>query len=268
MYHHVNPHKGDMVTVTPGVFDAQMKFLSETGYRTLSAGELVEFADGNLAIPSPYPSPPRGEGRERGAVVVTFDDGYLDNYVYAFPVLKRYGIKAVIFLTADWVEKASMVMNKGAISIPSHKEGKDLISGGRFHKVVMNWDMIREMQESKLVEFYSHTMTHRKCAELPEKELRGELNDSKTILEERLNRPCPYLCWPKGSYNESSVRIAKESGYKALFTTERDIVKHGSDRFCLGRIVVKDDIKWFKRKLLIYTNPLLSRLYVAVRGRT
>src|SRR3989338_9714995 len=254
MYHHVNPHKGDMVTITPGVFDAQMKFLAETGYRTLSADELVEFAGGNLAI----------KGK---AVAVTFDDGYLDNYVHAFPVLKRYGIKAVIFLTAGWVEKASMVMNKEEISIPSHKEGKDLMSSNRFHKVVMKWDMIREMQESKLVEFYSHTMTHRKCAELPEKELRGELNDSKTILEERLNRPCPYLCWPKGSYNESSVRIAKESGYKALFTTERDIVKHGSDRFHLGRIVVKDDIKWFKRKLLIYTNPLLSRLYLAVRGR-
>ncbi|MDP2682711.1 MAG: polysaccharide deacetylase family protein [Deltaproteobacteria bacterium] len=254
MYHHVNPHKGDMVTVTPGVFDAQMKFLSETGYRTLSAGELVEFAGGNLAI----------NGK---AVAVTFDDGYLDNYVYAFPVLKRYGIKATIFLATDWVEKASMVMNNGAISIPSHKEGKGLMSGNRFHKVVMNWDMIREMQESKLVEFYSHTMTHRKCAELPEDELKRELKDSKTIIEERLRRPCPYLCWPKGSYNESSIRIAKESGYKALFTTERDIVKHGSDRFHLGRIVVKDDIKWFKRKLLIYTNPLLTRLYLAVRGR-
>ena len=255
MYHHVNPHKGDMVTVTPGVFDAQMKFLSETGYRTLSADELVEFAGGNLAI----------KGK---AVAVTFDDGYLDNYVHAFPILKKYGIKAILFLAADWVEKSSRVMNKWEISIPSHKEGKDLMSGGRFHKVVMNWDMIREMQDSKLVEFYSHTMTHRRCAELTEEELKRELKDSKTILEERLNRPCPYICWPKGSYNESSVRIAKESGYKALFTTERDIVQHGSDMFHLGRIVVKDDLKWFKRKLMIYTNPLLSRLYLAVRGRT
>ena len=254
MYHHVNSNKGDMVTVTPDVFDAQMKFLAETGYGTLSADELVEFAGGNLVI----------KGK---AVAVTFDDGYLDNYVYAFPVLKRYGIKAAIFLAVDWVEKASMVMNKGEISIPSHKEGKDLMSGGRFHKVVMNWDMIREMQNSNLVEFYSHTMTHRRCAELPEEELKKELKDSKMILEERLNRPCPYLCWPKGSYNELSARIAKESGYKALFTTERDIVKHGSDMFCLGRIAVKDDLKWFKRKLLIYTNPLLSGLYLAIRGR-
>ena len=93
MYHHVNPHKGDMVTITPGVFDAQMKFLAETGYRTLSADELVEFAGGNLAI----------KGK---AVAVTFDDGYLDNYVYVFHVLKKYNIKATIFIVTDWVERS------------------------------------------------------------------------------------------------------------------------------------------------------------------
>lgn len=254
MYHHVNHHKGDIVTVTPDTFDAQMKYLSERGYRTLSADELVECAGKNIEI----------NGK---AVAVTFDDGYLDNYVHAFPILKRYGIKAVIFLTADWVEKASRAAHTGEASIPSHKEGKDLMSHGRFNEVVMNWDMVREMQESKLVEFYSHTMTHQKCAELPENELKQELKDSKAVIEDRLNRPCPYLCWPKGSYNESSIRIAKELGYKALFTTERDIVKHGSDTFRLGRIVVKDELKWFKRRLLIYTNPLLSRLYLAVRGK-
>jgi len=50
MYHHVSPHKSDMVTVTPDVFEAQMRFLAEAGYKTLSADELVEFAGGNLVI--------------------------------------------------------------------------------------------------------------------------------------------------------------------------------------------------------------------------
>src|SRR3990170_5784941 len=84
MYHHVNPNKDDMVTVVPDIFEAQMKFLAETGCRTLSADELVKSISGNMET-------------AKKAVAITFDDGYLDNYQYAFPILKRYNIKAIIF---------------------------------------------------------------------------------------------------------------------------------------------------------------------------
>lgn len=272
MYHHINQHKDDIVTITPEAFEAQMRFLTEQGYRTVSADEVVEFADPS----SPLPSPPyqRGLGGcgERGAVAITFDDGYLDNYIYAFPILKKYNIKAIIFLIVDWVEKASKGMGQRAegegqeLVAPSHSEGKELIANGHANKVMMNWDMVLEMQNSGLVDFYSHTTTHRKCAELSEEELTKELNDSKRIIEERLNRPCPYLCWPKGSYNENSVKIAKEAGYKALWTTIRGVVKTGSDKFFIERIVVKDDIGWFKNRVRIYTNNLFSKIYLAMRG--
>ncbi|MBI3755206.1 MAG: polysaccharide deacetylase family protein [Deltaproteobacteria bacterium] len=120
MYHHVSPHKGDMVTVTPDVFEAQMRFLKEAGYRTLSVDELVEIADGNLEI-------------KEKAVVVTFDDGYLDNYVYAFPVLKKYNIKATIFVVTDWVEKSSEFVGAYGHMPPLHNHGecKRLINEGK-----------------------------------------------------------------------------------------------------------------------------------------
>ena len=258
MYHHVSPHKSDMVTVTPDVFEAQMRFLAEAGYKTLSADELVEFAGGNLVI-------------KEKAVAITFDDGYIDNYVYAFPVLKKYNIKATIFLVADWVEEASKAQGsrgKGqGVIAPSHQEGKELIAKGQTHQVIMNWDMVKEMQESGLIDFYSHTMTHRKCAELSDAELMRELQDSRRIIEQRLNKPSPYLCWPKGSYNSGAIEAAKRAGYKALFTTGKGIVKKDSDAFSIKRIVVKDNINWFKSRVRIYTNSLFSQIYLIIRGR-
>ncbi len=258
MYHHVSPHKGDMVTVSPDVFEAQMRFLAETGYRTLSADELVGFIRGNISI-------------KEKAVLITFDDGYLDSYVYAFPVLKKYNIKASIFIVADWVERSS---GSGVVGselkvdkLPNHNECKKLINEGKTSEVIMNWDMIKEMQKSGLVEFYSHTMSHKKCAELADDELIKELKDSKASIEQRLNKPCPYLCWPKGSYNENSIKEAKDAGYQALFTTKKGVVKKGSDIFCIGRIAAKDGFRWFKNKTRIYTNPLFSRLYLAMRGK-
>ena len=258
MYHHVSPHKGDMVTVTPDVFEAQMRFLAEAGYKTLSADELVEFAGGDFVI-------------KEKTVVITFDDGYLDNYIYAFPVLKKYNIKATIFLVTDWVERSSEFgvrsLELKTKKLPNHNECKRFINEGKISEVIMNWDMVKEMQESGLVSFYSHTTTHRKCAELSDAELMRELQDSRRIIEQRLNKPSPYLCWPKGSYNSGAIEAAKRAGYKALFTTGKGIVKKGSDAFSIKRIVVKDNISWFKSRVRIYTNPLFSRIYLTIRGR-
>lgn len=258
MYHHVSPHKDDMVTVTPDIFEAQMKFLSEAGYKTLSSDELVGLTIGSHKI-------------QEKAVAVTFDDGYLDNYLYAFPVLKKYQVKAAIFIVTNWVEKSSEFKAQGSElmieKMPNHKDAKRLIEEGKMHKAIMNWDMIKEMQESGLVEFYSHTISHRKCAEMPDDELLRELEDSKKIIEQELNKPCPYLCWPKGSYNMSSVEIAKKAGYTALFTTKRGVIKAGSDRYCIERIVAKNSVGWFKNRARIYTNSLLSKGYLSLRGK-
>ncbi|MEK6679270.1 MAG: polysaccharide deacetylase family protein [Nitrospirota bacterium] len=275
MYHHVSPHKGDMVSVTPDVFESQMQFLNEKGYKTLSADELVRFMQSDIAMPRPsFPFSTNireQKSTHEKAVAITFDDGYLDNYIFAFPILKRYNIKVAIFVVIDWVEEASKgqgVRVKGQeVILPFHHEGKELIAKGQSHKVIMNWDMIKEMQESGLVEFYSHTMSHSKCSELSDEKLIRELEGSKRVLEQRLSKPCQYLCWPKGLFNISSVNIAKKAGYTALFTTKRGVTKTHSDRFCIERIVVKNSVNWFKNRVRIYTNPLLSNIYLSVRGK-
>lgn len=83
MYHHVSPTPG-LITVSPAHFAAQMRWLKRQGYTTLKLDALAGFLAGE-----PVPAK---------SVVVSFDDGYLDNWVYAHPVLEQYGLHAVLFL--------------------------------------------------------------------------------------------------------------------------------------------------------------------------
>ncbi len=253
MYHHVNPHKGDTVTVTPDVFEGQMRHLRESGYKTLTADELVSYIAGETVL-------------KQKAVVVTFDDGWLDNFIYAFPVMKRYNINACIFLVTDWVNNAATGASRSG-TVPSHKESKSLISKGFACEVVLGWDRIRAMQESGLAEFYAHTRSHARCSTLSAQELLSEVVGSKQAIENHLGRSCPYFCWPYGEYNDDALKAAREAGYKALFTTVHGVVTPLSDPFAIKRIVIKDSIRWFKKRMGIYTNSLLAACYLKIKKK-
>ncbi|MDA8338473.1 MAG: polysaccharide deacetylase family protein [Nitrospiraceae bacterium] len=254
MYHHINPHKGDMVTVRPEVFEGQMEYLHRAGYKTLKMDELLSYINGELKL-------------QQKAAVVTFDDGWLDNYIYAFPVLKKYTINAAVFVITDRTERASENKTESPAIVPTHNESKLLIEKNEDYKVVLNWELIKEMSDSGIVEIYSHTKSHKKCNGLSKSELLEELSESKKTIEKRLGKPCPYLCWPYGKYNETALRIAQEAGYKAIFTTHHGIVKKDSDPFAIKRIVVKDSVAWLKKRMLIYTNPVLSEFYLKIKKK-
>ena len=259
MYHHINRHKGDMVTITPEAFEGQMEYLQRAGYRTLKIQELVSYINGGLTL-------------TQKAVVVTFDDGWLDNYIYALPAIKKNKINATVFLITNRVENTSLKNSKfkiqnSKLTIPTHEESKSLIGKGEAHKVVLNWSVIKEMSDTGLIEFYSHTKSHAKCNSLSEKELAEELKESREIIEKRLGIPCPYFCWPYGKYNGLAVNVAKKTGYKALFTTNHGVVEAGSDPFAINRIIVKDSIAWFKKRMVVYTNTILSKLYLKIKKK-
>lgn len=253
MYHHVNPHRNDMVTVRPEVFAGQMQYLASAGYRTLKLDELVAHI--------------RGERLVTGkAVVVTFDDGWLDNYRYAYPILEKYRITATIFVVTGRTDAATSAAGMGASGeVPTHEESKSLIEQGHADRVVLDWDTIREMEAGGLVEFHSHTVSHRKCNALERDVLVRELDGSKEIMEREMGKPCPYLCWPYGKFNNMAVDVAREAGYTAIFTTIHGVVEAGSDPFRIKRIVVKDDVAWFKRRMLVYSNRIFSRLYLGIK---
>jgi len=254
MYHHVNPHKGDMVTVTPTTFERQMEYLSEAGYKTLTLDELLSYIKGDLVL-------------QQKAVVVTFDDGWLDNYIYAFPVLKKYNIHASIFIVTNIIERASRDGGKPPTVVPTHRESKLIMQKGEEHEVFLRWDIIKEMAESELIGFFSHAKTHASCDFLSEPELSEELEASKHVIEERLKKPCPFLCWPFGRYTSFAIEVARKVGYSATYTTNHGIVTPGSDPFAIKRIGVKDDMGWFKSRMRIYSNLLLARIYLKLKRK-
>ncbi|MAE70139.1 MAG: hypothetical protein CME06_06680, partial [Gemmatimonadetes bacterium] len=138
MYHSVAP-EFDLVpapglSVRPEVFSAHLQLFREEGYTTHTLSELRAHLTGEEQL----------HGKP---LVITFDDGYLDNYLHAFPLLRRYNAKATIFVAADFVEDTRTLRKQ-----PSADD--------QIHGAYLGWPEIREMVESGLVEIESHAATH------------------------------------------------------------------------------------------------------------
>ncbi len=134
--------------------------------------------------------PQKADGKS--GVVLTFDDGYADNYTTVFPLLKKYNMKATIFVVTD------MIGTDGHLTA----------------------EQIKEMSESGLVRFGSHTASHKKLDSLSEYEIRNELTRSKEALEEVTGSPVTVLAYPNGIYTEKVEQIATSVGYKLAYTTD------------------------------------------------
>jgi peptidoglycan/xylan/chitin deacetylase (PgdA/CDA1 family) len=234
LYHHINSHAGDTVTVTPQVFAGQMSYLKAAGYRALSVAELLDHISGICPV-------------QQKSMLLTFDDGWLDNYLFAYPVLMQYLFRATFFLVTDRVNAVKITVLPA--SVPRHEESKRLIKEGAADRVVMGWDLVRRLQSDGLMELYSHTATHRRCPDLTDAELAAELAVSKAVLEAELDRGCACLCWPYGQYDDRTVAAAGAAGYKALFTTINGFTETGSDLRQIRRIEVQNSVEWLEKSL-------------------
>ena len=163
MYHHVgvleNPQDEQFpFTLRPDMLERQILFLKANGYTPISLAELeTAYRAGKSSIQKP--------------VMLTFDDGYLDNYQNLFPMLKKYQVPALIFLITD------------RVGTPGY----------------MNWDQINEMKASGLVSFGSHTLSHRRLRSLSDEEIAREITESKRLLQEKLGAPVTAFCYPYGA---------------------------------------------------------------------
>ncbi len=195
-YHQVQ-NKNTSLSVSLEEFDTQMKYLKDSGCVTITPDELYAGLNGDIDLPAK-------------PVLITFDDGYLDNYTNAFPILKKYGMHATIFV------------------IPA-------FTG--VYPNYMTWDQLKEMEQNGIT-IESHTLTHPKLEELPDDEIRTELLNSKNMLEENLGHPIEFLAYPTGTYNLHIAGIAQDLGYKGAFTIKYGIVDSGSNLFALERVPI------------------------------
>ena len=135
--------------------------------------------------------------------ILTFDDGWRDNYELAFPLLKELGVSATIFLIADYI---------GLSKLP---DGMVQAEGRRF----LTLEMIKEMSKYG-IDFGSHTLTHKVLTECPKQEAFTELAGSRDKLNSLLKSDVIIICYPKSQVNEDVITAAIKAGYKYGVVTQ------------------------------------------------
>jgi len=241
MYHRVAPRKSwevlrdgeRLFTLTDDAFEAQLGWLRERGYRLVGAGDVARFA--------------RGEGRlEDCSVLLTIDDGCASVYTRMLPILRRHRAQAILFVTTD---AASAVFREAGA-------GERRLTDAE----------IRELAAAG-VEIGSHAVSHRPLSAMHEEEIRRELADSKRELERVTGAPVRHFAVPANWYDDRVLRIARETGYEAVFCSRPGTVRHGAGAFGIARVNVEGglDLEGFARAL----SPVgiaQRRLVMALRG--
>lgn len=181
MYHHIDDKPGGLY-VSKDYFSKQMDYLSQKGYTTVTISDIVD----SLVRGKPLPSKP---------VVITFDDGYLDVYTNAYPVLKQKNFKATIFLPTQ------------------------LLGGGDY----MTWDQVKEMVNSDLITAGDHTLSHKTVYSLDEIQMKDEILSAKNIIEQNTGRAVNVFAYPYGNFNSEAESILQSGGFVGAVTTNRGL---------------------------------------------
>jgi peptidoglycan/xylan/chitin deacetylase (PgdA/CDA1 family) len=194
-YHRVNEDQ-EIYSISPGEFEEQMKYLVQHGYTAISLQEMFEAFAGRR----PMPAKP---------VVITFDDGYADNYLTALPIMEKYRMKATVFI------------------IPAQVGQPEYLT----------WEDINAMRRRN-TEIGSHTLSHASLREItPDEQLR-EIADSKAIIEKNIASKVEFLAYPYGEFTTVLFDILRDTGYRGACTGVAGLNLPGGNVYTLKRINV------------------------------
>lgn len=194
--------------VTPKQFKRQMVLLKILGYHSIKPEDLLRFLKGH-------------KPRVKKPILITFDDGYENNFSNACPVLQSVGFTALFFISAGFIGKKKSVLDE-----------RETVS-----EDFLNKNEIRLMHNRGFF-IGSHGINHYHLDKTEEGVLIGELIASKAYLENILETGIDFFSYPFGSYNLDIMRAVKNAGYSAAFTTVRGKVKTGDNSYELKRIPV------------------------------
>lgn len=235
-YHRVNPFGGDSITNTPRQLEQHIWLLRLMGYRFST---LVDWWR-------------RRDEPSASEAIITFDDGWRDNFEYALPVLNRTGVSATIFLIANYVGKDRMP--------PGMADGDG--------RAFLTIEQIRAMQTTG-IDFESHTSNHEVLIDLDDKELEAALLNSRLALEALLESPVTAICYPKSRCDARVARAARASGYQlgVLTNAPHSCDGSGIDELRIPRIGIyaKDGIARFLAKLLFFHVRRFAARFSAAR---
>lgn len=233
LYHQVNDkdlfRHGYLTVVSIKSFEEQMKFLYENKYACLSLDETLAFLKANM-IP-------------KKCVCITFDDGYRDNYYNVFPVLRRYGFKATVFLISDYIGKGKWYSRN------QRRWRDERVEGDFLYFEFLNREQINKMSKYG-IDFGAHSNTHPDLTRIPVSLVREEIKKSKHIIEDILGKSVNYFAYPYGCSNDVVRQEVVKAEYKAacIIGSSREANKATADPFALGRIgiVPQYDLSSFK----------------------
>jgi peptidoglycan/xylan/chitin deacetylase (PgdA/CDA1 family) len=206
MYHYVStpPDGSDEyrldLSVSPQQFAAHLSWLRDNGYQTITLDDA-------------YAALSRGKRLPQHAVVLTFDDGYIDAYQNAFPLLRQFGMKGTFFVVTEWIDEGR----------PGY----------------LTWDQVREMAAAGM-SIQSHSLSHPDLANGCDYDclVYQILGSVETIQAETGIRP-RFFCYPSGRYNDAVIQVAAQVGIVAAVTTHGGTL-HTSDRLMeLARVRIR-----------------------------
>lgn len=185
MYHYISvpPSSSDRLrvglSVAPDMFEAQMKLLIDKGFHTISLFDLYE----HLAVGKPLPDKP---------IILTFDDGYADNYYSAFPILKKYGMTATFFVLTGRPDEGD--------------------------PVYMTWDMIKEMSAVGM-DIQLHAKEHVDLRHRDYDYLFFQIYGGRQSIEGHTGKPVVFIAYPSGKYDDAVLRFLTAHHFWVALTT-------------------------------------------------
>jgi peptidoglycan/xylan/chitin deacetylase (PgdA/CDA1 family) len=210
----------------PTAFRKQMAYLKRAGYLVIGLDDLIDSIINGTTLP-------------QKSIAITFDDGFADNYENAFPVLKKYGFPATVFVVSRLVGRTNEWMQEEGFP----------------KRELLGWSRLREISANGIT-IGSHTTTHASLIDIETESARHEISNSKSELENALGKPVHFFAYPYGLLNEQIEEFVVEAGYLGACSTRSGFNSEHANPFALRRIeVYGTDTLWnFIWKLKFGTN--------------
>jgi peptidoglycan/xylan/chitin deacetylase (PgdA/CDA1 family) len=199
-YHSITIDPGNRAVITPAKFEAQMNYLAMNGYKPLSLQQFIDYMDN------------KATGMPEKPILLTFDDGYADNYEHALPILKKLQFHATLFISPGTTED------------------------GYF----LNWEQIKEMHQAGW-DIQPHGMTHPHLPKLTAKDQAYEITEAKRQIDEQLDIKTHVFCYPYGERNATTLKLLKDNGFRYAFTIDQGMTTRDQQPLLLKRIFVNGE---------------------------
>ena len=220
MYHYLStpPSGADRyrrdLSVSPELFEQHLAFLKEQGYQTITLDDLIyHLAQGK-------PLPPGGK-----PILITFDDGYLDNYQHAFPLLQKYGFTGVFFVVTELAERATA--------------GMTAPDGLRYADAYMTWDQLRALTSTGM-DVECHARVHEDLTENDDARLIWQVLGCSEMIESQLGHRPRFVAYPSGIYDARVASVFASDGYWGGITTQQGVLQNSTRPFELKRLRIRN----------------------------